>query len=293
MVGVERRTEVAHLRAGPVEYRLERHADATVVVFHGGHLRAGLSLGEDVFTEHGCSVLVPSRPGYGRTPLQTGPSPHDFADAMAELCQHLGIDHVAAVVGISAGGRAALAMAARHPQLVQRLVLESAVGFLPWPDRRTSLAANIVFTARTEKATWSAVRALVRFAPPLGLRLLLGDLSTKRGKDVLAALTDEERATLVALFSRMRSGKGFINDLRSTRLTPSESIAQPTLVIATRNDGAVSIAHARSLVANIPHAELVVSEADTHLIWFSNDYAMIAGQIQRFLTADVPEPERL
>jgi dipeptidyl aminopeptidase/acylaminoacyl peptidase len=56
---------VASLPAGPVEYRLEGDGPRTVVVFHGGHMRAGLALGENVFADAGCAVLAPSRPGYG------------------------------------------------------------------------------------------------------------------------------------------------------------------------------------------------------------------------------------
>jgi pimeloyl-ACP methyl ester carboxylesterase len=285
---LERPTEVAHLEAGPVEYRLEPHGKETVVVFHGGHLRAGLPLGEDVFAEGGYSILALSRPGYGRTPLHSGTSPAEFADVTAALCDHLGIDHIAAVVGVSAGGRTAVATAARHPQRVSRLILESAVGFLPWPDRRTRAAANVVFTARTEKATWAMVRLLLRFAPAMGLRLLMGDLTTKRTSEVLASLSDDEHSTLVALYSHMRSGAGFLNDLRGFGAVPPEPISQPTLVIASRNDAAVPIAHAESLVRAIPHAELVVSQADSHLVWFGNDYPVIAEKIQSFLTADQP-----
>ncbi|MGW3351801.1 alpha/beta fold hydrolase [Nonomuraea rubra] len=40
---------------------------------------------------------------------------------------------VAAVVGVSAGGRTALTMAARHPHLVERVILQSSVGFCPGP----------------------------------------------------------------------------------------------------------------------------------------------------------------
>jgi hypothetical protein len=40
-----------------------------VVIFHGGHVQAGLALGEEVVAEAGYTPLVPSRPGYGRTPL--------------------------------------------------------------------------------------------------------------------------------------------------------------------------------------------------------------------------------
>lgn len=160
----EARTAVAVLDSGPVEYRLERRGHSAVVVFHGGHMRAGLKLGEEIFAELGY-VLTPSRPGYGRTSVRTGGSPTGFADATNELCRHLGIAEVAAVVGVSGGGPTAIAMAARHPALVRRLILEGSVGFLPWPDRRTRLAAHAVFAPATEGITWWAVRVLMRVAP--------------------------------------------------------------------------------------------------------------------------------
>ncbi|MFD0661595.1 alpha/beta fold hydrolase [Thermocatellispora tengchongensis] len=77
----ERPTRIAELPAGPVEYRLEQPdagpgtARGTVLVCHGGHMRAGLPLGEEVFTQAGYQVLVPSRPGYGRTPPRSGAPP--------------------------------------------------------------------------------------------------------------------------------------------------------------------------------------------------------------------------
>lgn len=116
-------TGVVELAQGKVEYRLRRRGRATVIVFYGGHMRAGLALGEEVFTDAGYSVLVPSRPGYGRTPLSTGRSAAGFADVAAALCGRLGITRVTAVVGVSGGGPTAVAMAARHPETVERLVL--------------------------------------------------------------------------------------------------------------------------------------------------------------------------
>jgi pimeloyl-ACP methyl ester carboxylesterase len=294
---VERPTTVARLDAGPVEYRLEQRGGATVVVLHGGHVRAGLAVGEEVFAESGYTVLAPSRPGYGRTPLQTGVSVRGFADVTRALCEHLGITKVAAVVGTSGGGPTAVALAARHPDLVERLILQSAVGLLPWPDRRTRLAAHVGFAAATEPVTWGAVHALLRLAPEVGLRLWLGALSTLPVRDVLAALRVEDRAWLVALFARMRSSRGFLNDLRATPdATAAAEVGQPTLVIATRNDGGVPFAHAQSLVAAIRHAELVESRAESHLIWLGSDWPAIAETIRVFLTIDTtgppPAPDR-
>lgn len=283
MTAAARPTTMAHLDAGAVEYRLVYGQKPAVIVFHGGHMRAGLALGEDVFVSAGHAVLVPSRPGYGRTPLSTGTSAAGFADVVGELCRHLQIEHAAAVVGISGGGPAAMTMAARHPRLVQRLILQSAVGVLPWPDRTTRLGANLVFAPATERVTWTGVRALMRVAPTIGLRSLLRRLSTQPIGEVMAALGDEHRATLIALFSQMRSGRGFINDLRSTPDVTSE-ITQPTLVIASPRDGAVPFTHAESLAARINGAELIPSQANNHFIWLGDDYPAIADKIRSFLT---------
>ncbi|MED7823384.1 alpha/beta fold hydrolase [Streptomyces chiangmaiensis] len=284
-MGTERATSVVRLDEGPVEYRLERRGPATVVVLHGGHTRAGLAVGEEMFAEAGYTVLAPSRPGYGRTPLSTGTA-SGFADVVPALCAHLGITEIAAVVGTSGGGTTAVTMAARHPDLVRPLILQSAVGWLAWPDRRTRLGAHIAFAARTEGATWGAVRVLLRHAPETGLRLLLQGLTTLPARRVTARLGPEERAAMVELFCRMRSGHGFLNDLRPTPDLTAE-VRQPTLVIATRTDGGVPFAHAQSLAAAIPHAELVESRADSHLVWFGADWPEIATRVCAFL-ADSP-----
>lgn len=224
--GVERPTEVADLSRGVVEYRLERRGPRIVLMMHGGHMRASLSLGEEVFAEAGYTVLAPSRPGYGRTPIATGTSLEGFAEVVAELCDQLGIGSVAAVVGQSAGGPNAVTMAARCPALVERLILQSAVGPLAWPDRRTQLGGRVVFSPRLEHLTWALMHMLVRRMPTAGLRLLLRDLSVQPVGPVLAAQAEPHRALAAALFERMRSGSGFSADLRNCTDTTGKDHAR-------------------------------------------------------------------
>lgn len=280
-----RPTTVADLPAGQVEYRLDRRGNTVVVVLHGGHMRAGLALGEEVFAAADCTVLVPSRPGYGRTPLSTGTSVQEYTDAVRALCAHLGIERVSAVVGISGGGPTAATMAARHPDLVQSLILISAVGFLPYPDRFTRFGAHIGFAAGTERVTWAGICTLVRVAPNTCLRLMLRSLSTRPPGKVVAALRREDRAMLLDLFAQMRSGRGFLNDLHPTPDVTAR-IGQPTLVIATRTDRGVPFSHAQSLASAIRHAELVESKADSHFVWLGADWPAIAERIQTFLNAN-------
>lgn len=286
---MERATQVIDLAGGPVEYRLERRGPRAVLMLHGGHMRAALPLGEDVFADAGCTVLAVSRPGYGRT--AAGASPDRFADTVADLCGALGIASLAAVVGQSAGGPTAVALAARHPELVERLILQSAVGLLPWPDRRTRVGARAVFGRRTERLTWAAIHLLTRRAPGAALRLLLPDLTSRPARELIAGLDPLHRAELLALFGRMRSGAGFADDMRATepstverRAAQAAEVDRPTLVIATRDDGSVSFEHAQSLADAIPGARLITSAAPSHMIWFGDDYPAVAEAITGFLT---------
>jgi pimeloyl-ACP methyl ester carboxylesterase len=247
-------------------------------------MRAGLALGEELFAELGYTVLVPSRPGCGRTPLRTGSSPAGFADAIAELCGRLGIGRLAAVVGVSAGGPTAVTMAARHPRLVQRLLLLGAVGFGPYPDRRTRLGAYVVFNAATERLTWAGMRIMLQLAPTVGLRLLLRGLSILPPRELLAGLSGQHRATLVRLFGGMRSGRGFLNDLRGAADVTAQ-VTQPVLIIASRQDSGVPFAHAQAVASSLPRAELVESAANSHFVWFGEDYPAIAETIRRFINS--------
>ncbi|WP_433604869.1 alpha/beta fold hydrolase [Dactylosporangium sp. CA-139114] len=281
---VRRPTEVGSTAHGPVEYRLERRGDDVLLVLHGGHMRAGLALGEDAFAAAGLSILAPSRPGYGRTPVQTGPTTEAYADAVAELCDGLGVARVAAVVGISGGGPTAVVMAARHPQLVRRLVLISAVGPLPWPGARTRAGGRVVFAPGAEAVTWAGVRLMLRAGGRPVLRRLVAGVSSAPGAAAWAGMSSADEVMLLELFGAMRSGRGFVRDLEPAP-DLCGSVTQPALVVASRTDGGVPFTHAEALVAALPAADLVVSCAAGHFVWCSPDWPGIAEQIVAFVRA--------
>ena len=77
----------------------------------------------------------------------------------------------------------------------------------------------------------------------------------------------------------MRSGHGFLNDMLPVPDCTAQ-VTQPALVIASRTDRSVPFAHAESLAAAMPRAELVASQADGHMIWFGPDYPAIAQKIR-------------
>jgi pimeloyl-ACP methyl ester carboxylesterase len=114
------RVEVATTGEGP-----------SALLIHGipGSWRQCIPLAEDLADgPDGYKVVLPSRPGYGRTPIRTGRSYEHQADAFVALLDSLGIDRTR-VLGISGGAPVAIAMAARHPDRVDGLVL--ACGMAP------------------------------------------------------------------------------------------------------------------------------------------------------------------
>lgn len=111
---------------GPIEYARAGEGPVVVVLpgSFGGYDQA-MAVGRDL-VERGFSVIGVSRPGYLRTPLETGRTPAEQAAATAELIDSLRVAP-AAVLGISGGGPAALEMAARYPDRVAALVLIAAL----------------------------------------------------------------------------------------------------------------------------------------------------------------------
>lgn len=270
----------------PVEYRLVPGTRGTIVVFHGGHVRAGLPIGETALIEAGYTVLSPSRPGYGRTPLTAGPSPSRFADITAALCRQLGLDEPLAVVGASAGGPTAVAMAAQHPTQVRALVLHSARSSLPFPDGAARWGTPVAFHRRVEAGTWAAVRLLMRRCPDIGLLAMMGTLSTLPARRVVEDLSPQERSTLVETFASMRSGAGFVADVRCwTGASLERRVTQPTLVVASRTDGQVRWKHAEQLSGSIPRSTLWTSPSLSHLIWFGSGAVETNRRTEDFLAS--------
>ena len=123
---LERNSEIAITSAGEIEYAL-RGSGPVLLILHGGPggYDQGL-LDYEIWTEGGFSVLSISRPGYLRTPLTTGVTFEEQADAIDALLVSLEISEVA-VLGASAGGPVALQFALRHPKRIRALILMAAV----------------------------------------------------------------------------------------------------------------------------------------------------------------------
>jgi len=127
---------------------VEGTADRTVVLCHSAPGAGNFDPDPEATWARGVTLLSVDRPGYGRSdPVKA----RDWAtvgaaaDDLAEVLDNLGVESVG-VAGWSAGGRVALALAARRPDLVDRLVVIATPApdeALPWipPAQREGLEA--------------------------------------------------------------------------------------------------------------------------------------------------------
>ena len=97
-------SRMAATEKGPVEYSIHGEAGPFIAVMHGGPgvYDQTSALFNGLF-EKGFRVLSWSRPGYLRTPLKTGRTFEEQADAFKALLDTLDIEK-AALVAYSAGG---------------------------------------------------------------------------------------------------------------------------------------------------------------------------------------------
>ncbi len=208
-----------------------------------------------------------------RTPsLAAGPGPAEFAATTATLCSHLGLKRLLAVVGVSAGGPTAVAMAraAAGAGPLRGVALGPLLAAVPQRGA-TRMVAQVAFDPRLEAGSWAVTQRLMRRAPEAGLRLMMGSLSTLPARQVVEDLAPHERLVLVDAFAGMRSGAGFLADVRhSVDPALERQVTQPTLVVASRADGQVSWDHAEELSRNIPQSTNWASPSLSHLLWFGS-----------------------
>ena len=267
-------SEVVDTACGPVEFA--RRGDAPyVLIFHGtpqGHHAS--FIGEPLEAE-GFGTMTPSRPGYLRTPLETGRTFAEQADAAAALLDALAIDQVAAY-GISGGGPSSIEFAARHPDRARALMLEVAISQTYAPQ----LSALTVALAMNPITFWIQ-GWLLRHAPRLVVSQLVKMESTLDAAD-RARITAEvvgspekleltRRLVDAPPFNRLRAG--FDNDMEQfaaiDRL-PLDRVRCPTLVAHGTDDGDVPFSHAQHSAGEIPGAELFAVEKGWHLLALSD-----------------------
>ena len=204
------------------------------------------------------------RPGSGLSPGAPEPSLDGEVAALTEVVTALGEAPVT-LLGASSGGPVAATLAARRPDLVERLVLYGtfadgsriALARGPGParrPRRRPLGPGLAGAGRPVPARRDPGRARRRSRASSGPR----PPPTPRPPSLAAAYAFDVRAELAR-------------------------VAAPTLVLHRRDDRAIPVALGRDVAATVPDASFVALEGDDHFPWRGD-----ADAVLRAIRARVP-----
>jgi pimeloyl-ACP methyl ester carboxylesterase/DNA-binding CsgD family transcriptional regulator len=174
----------------------------------------------------------------------------------------------AVLVGGSSGGCTAVALAARFPERVSRLLLYGA-----YPD------GSSITSAEAGQAIIGAVRSHWGLGSRLLADIFLGDTSSVEQERLAryqrAAASPETAATLLELI--------YQNDIRPEL----GRVSVPTLVVHRRGDRAIPYRLGRELAATIPGATLIPLEGSAHFPW-AGDWQSVARALRSALESQTP-----
>jgi len=234
LVGCAAAASPAHYAdVGPLHmYYEDVGAGRPLVLLHGGGSTAQTTFGRILpLLARDHRLIVPEQQGHGHTPELDRPlSFEQMADDTATLLTQLGI-HDADVLGFSNGGMVALQLAIRHPALVHRLIVCSAV-----------YARDGAIPAMRE--AWMQPPDPTKMPPSL--------------RDAyLAAAPHPDLARFVAKTIAMMQT---FPDIPEATL---HALTMPVLVMVGDHD-VIRIEHAAQLARLVPHGELAVFPGSIH-----------------------------
>jgi pimeloyl-ACP methyl ester carboxylesterase len=261
----------------------------TVVFLHAAPGSRRFDPDPAVTAASGVRLVTVDRPGYGRS----SPRPADVVTTVAAIASDLvatmellGIDR-APVIGWSAGGRVAAAIAAHRPELVTRLVLVGTPApddQVPWvPDEYRRIAAEL----RRDPA--SAVASLSESLAPMAEdpEAAIGSLAVGAADEAVVA-DPARRARLVDMLGEgLRNGvTGVATDIVADQVVPwgfdVEDVSVPTIAFYGDDDVIVSPDHGRWYAETVADGELRVVPGAGHLVVMTAwrdilDAAMLPG----------------
>jgi pimeloyl-ACP methyl ester carboxylesterase len=279
------KSQIARTTRGPVEYTF-LGSGPVVLVCHGTSSNCYSTDMSEVFVKAGFSVLTPSRPGYGQTPLEAGRGAAEAAELLVALLDSLQV-HTCSVAAISGGGPTGVALAAGFPDRITRLVLAAAVTHPENRPNEPSYKNQTAFYGPMHAIMWGMLGFMSRRSPRGMARQTLVIFSTHDPDDGLSRLSERDVERLCRFYQGRSSRRGALNDTtHSVGSDLLESIPQPTLVIHSREDNSVPFGHAEWSLKHIPQAALCEAGITGHFFWVDPDYPRVCQRVIDFLKAD-------
>ena len=236
--------------------------------------------------ELGVRYLQADRPGYGGSTRKPGHGIADLADDIVELLDQHGLDRVP-VIGGSAGGPQALALAARCPDRVKAVTV--VVGAAPLtPEEAAGLIELNAKGYLAKQRGWDEVFRVLSAAREQMLRendITVGLAGTPAADQVVMARPEMQQVRTADLAEALRQGaEGWADESFAMRgdwdFDPDGIKASVTW---WHGDGDMNapLSAARRAVARIPGAQLRVWQGEGHLAVGAHEAEVMAELLRR------------
>jgi pimeloyl-ACP methyl ester carboxylesterase len=279
-------SQIASTAKGSIEYTLHG-AGPVVLVCHGTSSNCFSTELAGPLVEAGFSVLTPSRPGYGRTPSEVGRSNTQAAEALVALLDSLEIQ-VCSVLAISGGGPTGVALAANHPERVQRLALIEANTHTEGRQSEPAYRNQKAFYGPLHGVMWGLLGLMSQLSPRSMARQTLAIFSSHDPGDAMKQLSAEDIATICRFYKGRSSRQGALNDLgHSVEAELLQKVSMPALVVHSREDASIPFSHAEWSLEHIPDAELCETGFTGHFFWIGPNCRGICRRLATFLRSDI------
>ena len=251
-------------------------AEHCVVLLHAAPGGGSLDPDPRATEEAGVLLVGIDRPGYGgstRFAAGTWPTVGEAADDVVAVLDHLD-RRSAAVAGWSAGGRVAVAAAARHPDRVQRVAVIGTPApqqDVPWVPADQQQLVDDLATLPADQARAGLLEAMGQvFAGEHEPEWWLSSVATEAD----AAVLDDagHRARLAASLDHGMGGgiAGMTDDVLAYCSQPwgfePHQVGAPVLLLYGEDDALVGEPHGRWWEERLPHAELRLVPGVGHLV---------------------------
>lgn len=274
------KSEKIETSQGAIEYSSWGNGEP-ILVIHGIHSNCQERLFHKGIDLKRYQLIIPSRPGYGATPLVKGSTLKKAAQLIIALLNHLKINKTI-VYGVSAGGLTAIELAGNYPERVTKLILASAVS-KRWliPDDRMYKKAQIIFHPKVENFTWRLIRTFSYLTPKSVTKIFHSQFSVKKLEDI----TEKEIFEILQMLKRYQSQEGFLADIKQeVEVSVLKKITSPTLIIHSENDNTIPLEHAQHAHRMIPGSTLIKLQNDWgHLLWVGRDSCQSVQTIVDFI----------
>lgn len=269
------------VKANGVRLRVaERGSGPSLILLHGLFMDHTTwdAVGDELDAEY--RVVAPDLPGFGQSekpPESRFPyGINAFADAVVDLYAGLELGR-AILVGHGLGGAVAITLAARHPELISRLILIDALCYPAHADLASKVALAPLIGGFAFKQLWGKA----------AFRAYFKESYLSRGARIPNARFDH----YYELFNTPAARASALATLRGSRDTRAvvadiARISTPTLVIWGREDSLYPAALGQRMAREIHEAGLHMLDAG-HLPHEEHP-ADVAAYIERFCRASRP-----